>query len=163
MRKTMKETLTMKTKSSKPVPDGAGNKPGGSQGDSSGAMDSGAGGTTGSATGGGAGDSSRPASQSKLEAMLPEMKEWAIEYWAATYKATNPHWSPEVLRRRAEEQAERDPVTIGFFLPRVERDALLAQGLDHFQLETHVLQQVVKVHDAEGKELDWLKAPGSPS
>lgn len=100
-------------------------------------------GGTGETTNGGAGDGSRPFSEP--DAAVMEMKAWATDYYIAAYQLMYPHWSPEEIRRRAEDEAARDPVTMGFFLPRGERDALLARGMNHFQIESHAILRCLEV------------------
>lgn len=88
--------------------------------------------------------------EAEVEAMAVELRNWATEYWVAVYKVLHPDWSADILRSRAEEKAARDPITLGFFLPREERDGLLAQGLDHFQIETHTFLRCIQAPRRRG-------------
>lgn len=78
------------------------------------------------------------------DARMADLKQWAFGYWLADYKHEHPGWSADKLRRKAQAAAERDPITLGFFLPREERDRLLAQGLDHFEIETYTMLKYVR-------------------
>ena len=73
------------------------------------------------------------------DAMMAELKQWALGYWLAVYMREQPDQPVEEVKRKAQAAVERDPVTLGFFLPREERERLLAEGLDHFQIETYTI------------------------
>lgn len=78
------------------------------------------------------------------DAMMAELKEWGLGYWLAVYKYEYPDRPADEVRRMAEAAAERDPGALGFFLPREERERLLALGLDHFQIETYTILKCLR-------------------
>ena len=64
-------------------------------------------------TGEGAGGDSRPAPTGSPQPMLELQRRWEVLFWTGALKATFPHRPPIDVRRMAEAQVDRRPVTDG--------------------------------------------------